>query len=392
MHAISFLSRWLADFTVVGHRSRATALMKAVQALLLCGKLTLTHLGRHRCGAAHVKHQIKAIDRLLGNRHLHAERDGIYRAIAATLLGSNRNPVVIVDWSDCEVGRQWVMLKAAVPVGGRAVTIYEQVFPFKRYNSPAAHREFLRALKRVIPESCRPIVITDAGFRVPWFREVEAQGWHWVGRIRSGIKYFNESSGRWCATDSLYRQATPTTRHLAQVMLSRRKQYHARLYLVRAYQPRRGRPPKRSRSRRYRKLHRAPWLLATSLPHERFSCRKIKRLYAQRMQIEETFRDVKNHRWGMSLRYARSRDGKRLEVLLLIAALATLLQWVFGVLARQYGLARHFQANTERRRSVLSLVFLGQQMLQRLNEFLSDKVLDDAFRAFKCLLTRARPA
>src|SRR5688572_13116143 len=103
MHAISFLSRWLADFTVVGHRTRAAALMKAVQALLLCGKLTLTHLGRHRCGAAHVKHQITAIDRLLGNHHLHAERDGIYRAIAATLLGSNRNPVLIVDWSDCEV-------------------------------------------------------------------------------------------------------------------------------------------------------------------------------------------------------------------------------------------------------------------------------------------------
>jgi hypothetical protein len=27
-------------------------------------------------------------------------------------------------------------------------------------------------------------VITDAGFRAPWFRAVEAMGWHWIGRVR----------------------------------------------------------------------------------------------------------------------------------------------------------------------------------------------------------------
>jgi hypothetical protein len=37
--------------------------------------------------------------------------------------------VVVVDWSDFEPGHQWPMLKAAVSVGGRVVTIYERVFP-----------------------------------------------------------------------------------------------------------------------------------------------------------------------------------------------------------------------------------------------------------------------
>jgi hypothetical protein len=40
MHAISFLSRWLGDFTVVGHRARAMARLKAVQSLILCVKLS----------------------------------------------------------------------------------------------------------------------------------------------------------------------------------------------------------------------------------------------------------------------------------------------------------------------------------------------------------------
>lgn len=164
------------------------------------------------------------------------------------------------------------MIKAAVPVGGRAVVLYARVFPFTRYNSPAAHREFSRGLQSILPEGCRPIIVTDAGFRGPWFRAVEALGWDWVGRIRNKIKFLNEQTGRWCFTDSLYPSATPETRYIGQVALSRRHGYRFRLYLVRAYARARGGRRKtlhrRPNVRLYRKLHRAPWLLATSLAHE----------------------------------------------------------------------------------------------------------------------------
>src|SRR5215831_12075404 len=158
MHA-RLLAQWLSDRSVIGHATRSAALVRIVRALLTGGKLSLTHLGRSLSGCAQVKHQIKAVDRLLGNQHLQRERDGIYRAIAHTLLLGNKHPVIIVDWSDFELGRQWLMLKAAVPVGGRAISLYERVFPFKRYNSPGAHREFLRALRSILPEDCQPIVV-----------------------------------------------------------------------------------------------------------------------------------------------------------------------------------------------------------------------------------------
>src|SRR5882672_2723955 len=271
MHA-KFLSQWLGDRAVIGHATRAAALVLVGRALLTGGKLSLTHLGRNLGGTAQVKHQIKAVDRLLGNQHLHGERDGIYRAIVRTLLLGNKRPVIIVDWSDFELGRQWLMLKAAVPVGGRAVALYERVFPFKRYNSPGAHREFLRALHSILPEGSRPIIVTDAGFRGPWFREVEKYGWDWVGRIRNKIKYYREQTGRWRFTDSLYPEATTSPRYVGEVALSRRHRYLFRLYLVRAYRARVGRPPRRGPKKpnttMYRRLHKAPWLLATSLPHE----------------------------------------------------------------------------------------------------------------------------
>ena len=43
---------------------------------------------------------------------------------------------------------------------------------------------FLAHLRAVLPVGCAPILITDAGFRGPWFREVERYGWDWIGRVR----------------------------------------------------------------------------------------------------------------------------------------------------------------------------------------------------------------
>jgi len=193
MHVRKLLSRWIEDRNIIGHARRAESLAKTVEALVLGGKACLTSLGRSRPGSAQVKHQIKAVDRLLGNTHLHGEVAGVYRALARGVLGRIRRPVLVVDWSDfeCSKGRKWAMLKAGVAVGGRCFVVFSRVFPFRRYNSPEAHREFLLGLSRVLPPGCKPIVVTDAGFRGPWFRDVEKLGWDWVGRIRNKIRYFN---------------------------------------------------------------------------------------------------------------------------------------------------------------------------------------------------------
>ena len=75
---------------MIGHAVRAAALVRVVGALLIGGKLSLTQLGRGLTGVARVKHQIKAIERLLGNEHPHRERDDIYRALARALLAGTR--------------------------------------------------------------------------------------------------------------------------------------------------------------------------------------------------------------------------------------------------------------------------------------------------------------
>jgi len=390
------LSQWLNNHAVIGHAVRAAALLRVVQAVLTGGRLSLTHLGRSLDGPARMKHQIKAVDRLLGNEHLQRERIGIYRAIARTLLRGSRQPVIVVDWSDFQLGRACVMLKAALPIGGRAISIYERVFPFKQYNSPGAHRDFLRELHDILPVNCQPIIITDAGFRGPWFRQVESYGWHWIGRIRNKIKYFREDTGRWCFVKALHAQATARMRYLGEVALSRREGYRFRLYLMRANKPRVRLPsrrrPKHHHTTMYRKRHRVPWLLATSLPHKQGSERRIKQLYTQRMQIEETFRDLKCHRWGFGLRYALSDNPKRLNILLLLGTLASLVAWLLGLVASSLQIHWHFQANTERQRRVLSTVFIGRQLLKRLTVPLPPKQIAEAIVDLRRLISDALPA
>ena len=83
------------------------------------------------------------------------------------------------------------------------------------------------------------------------------------------------------------------------------------------------------------------------------------------MQIEEVFRDTKNHRFGWSFSHARSRSAQRYSVLFLLAALAGLVLTFVGLAAEHAQLHHRYQANTIRKRRVLSLFHLGKTILAR---------------------------
>ena len=367
MPGMRLLHKWLREACPSIHKARLSALIKVVHGLLVGGRLTLTDLGRQLQTAAFAKHNIKCVDRLLGNAHLQHERVTLYRAVARWVLAKTLRPVLLVDWSDCEPGHKHLMLKAAVPLSGRALSIYEEVYPLARYNSPGTPRRFLRNLRAVLPEHCRPIIVTDAGFRGPWFREVERYGWDWLGRVRNKVKFALEQTPNWRYTTALYPSATPTPRYVGRGSLSRKQPYACHLSLVRKYRRGPGRPRKThgqgTLAKRARQLYKDPWLIATSLPDTYGAAKRIMKLYALRMQIEETFRDYKGRRWGFGLQYARSRDPQRWAILLLIGTLATVIHWLVGLAARAHSYARHFQANTFKKRAVLSVCFLGQQLL-----------------------------
>ena len=154
MHAMRLLEKWLQRNAVIGHQAREHALVRVVDALLSGGRLALTHLGRHRAGSAFVKHHIKAVDRLLGNHHLHRERDGVYGALARTVLGGVARPVILVDWADSALAHKQLILKAAVPVKGRAISIYEEVHSMRCYRTRVL--SLARPLMTFASDTCIP--------------------------------------------------------------------------------------------------------------------------------------------------------------------------------------------------------------------------------------------
>jgi hypothetical protein len=380
------------------HAKRLDSLMLATSSLLDGNQLSLTELGRNITGPISAKHNIKRMDRLLGNVGMHQHRGAIYRWHANLLCRANPMPVVLVDWSDVREQLRLMTLRASVSVRGRSVILYERTFTFAQYNSPVSHNAFLAELANVLPAGTCPLIVTDAGYRNTWFRQVEAMGWFWLGRIRGEVGFQPVGQTQWHSNKSLYPQANHQARHIGPVRLGRKSPIDCELHLYKAKPA--GRKDRRSSKagrnhtaqRSYQSGSKEPWLLATNLPPSYFSTKQVVNLYAKRMQIEESFRDLKSPQYGMGLRHCKSRCPKRLDILLLIALLATLLLWWIGLFATKAGWQRKFQANTVSDRPVLSIVRLGKEVRRRPNFLVCEQRLLWAKQEYSRLVhTLGRP-
>jgi len=92
MHAITILHRILSTSFPVIHAKRLTSLLAAVEAVVTGSRLTLSDMGRGLTGPVAVKHNIKRIDRLLGNDLLHTEISKLYEALARQCLNGISMP------------------------------------------------------------------------------------------------------------------------------------------------------------------------------------------------------------------------------------------------------------------------------------------------------------
>ncbi|MGH8522192.1 MAG: IS4 family transposase [Gammaproteobacteria bacterium] len=258
----------------------------------------------------------------------------------------------------------------------------------KSKEKPKVHAQFLQALQKMLPPHCRPIIITDAGFRTPWFKQVEALGWDWVGRIRNRHEVQLSGETQWIPCKSLYDKATATPKALGRARLTESNPIDCQLVLYkgkpkgRVHLNRLGQRGRSSHSRKHEQAQREPWLLGTSLPDGFKLAEKAVKLYALRMQIEEAFRDLKSTRFGLSLELHRTYQLQRLQVLLLIATLALMVAWLMGRATEITGQHRHYQANTVRDRVVLSTIFLGLKVIDDPRVTLR---LRDLLAAISCL-------
>lgn len=362
MHAFAILQKILRPVSAQLDLRNARNLMLAVEALVRGRRLVLMDLARHWPGAERVRAPLKRLDRLLGNRDVQALRARFYSVAAAWLLRSPQ-PALIVDWSELKADGHWHLLRAAVTAQGRTLTVYEEVHPKAKKNNAKVQVAFLTRLQNLLPPEVRPIVITDAGFQNPWFRAVESLGWHWIGRVRhrTQVRLVGQQGiqDEWTCCKTLHSQASARACSLGEGQLARSNPLNCCLVLLR--RPKRGRVQLTRYGTRARSCHsralaaraNEPWLLAVSCSLDELPARSIVAFYAKRMQIEQSFRDLKSHRYGCAFEDTLTRESQRLEMLLLIHMLATLAAWLAASTATANTLARVCTPSLAKRYSLL---------------------------------------
>jgi len=340
MHVRKLLHKILLKASSQIDKRNHKTIIEAAITLSDCKHLSITGIGRSLISHAKVKHCIKRIDRLFGNCNVQSARLYYYQAMAASTLNGIKYPAISVDWSGLTPCGEFHLLRASCPVGGRAVTLFEQSFKESEYMKQRVHKSFLTQLDRILPDDCQPVLVTDAGFRCPWFKLVRSFGWHFIGRIRNSTKYLNPKTNQWDPAKSLYCKATNTPSYLFETLIAKANPVEGNLHLYKGVGKRRknknlrGKKIQSSVSLKHAKRGREPWLLFTSLTRKEADAKRVVKLYSQRMQIEESFRDLKNTNNGLSFRHCRSYQKGRLNVALLIAAITTFLLWLVGLAAK----------------------------------------------------------
>jgi hypothetical protein len=341
----------------------------ATTALLCGGVASLSAIALYLHREATLKHRIKSIDRLLGNRAIHRLRFGLYRRLAQCWLTGIEQWLLVVDWSDVTADQRWQLLRASVVVEGRSVTLYEEVHPRHKFGNPAVQRAFVARLRHIVPKDCHVIVMTDAGFHSPWFQLIEEQGWQFLGRIRGKNRLRLGENEAWVPARQWYRRAGDAPRDLGGGHYARSNPVAVRAVLAKRVNQGRHRLTAQGRRRRSRtslkqaRAAREPWLLVASPALGHVSAQSLVGLYAQRMRIEQSFRDTKNLRTGLGLEASRSRSGCRFEMLLLIAHLASFVQRLIGESAKERQLELQFMIARRANRREISVLTLARRIL-----------------------------
>ena len=237
----------------------------------------------------------------------------------------------------------------------------------------------LKTLHDWMPAGVQVIIITDAGFRRPWFTQVERLGWSWVGRMRSGVGVSRDGT-HWEEASAWFAKATRQACRWSDCWLTRQFRFACDMVLYRRRAvggKRYGRAGHVStpKARRESKASaREPWLLAHSACLRTYRAEEIVALYGLRMQIEENFRDSKSTHLGMGLEVSQSRSAPRLHALLLIGTLAAFLLWHIGQLAEAEGLHLRFKA-TNRVARELSIITLAKLLCAQQSLTLTDAAI-----------------
>jgi hypothetical protein len=380
MKAIDLLETHLMEECPYIHSKRLQALMDVACGLQKKQNLTLTEMGRGLDDRVKIKHRIKKVDRLERNQQLYEEIASVYFGLSSFLfkyLSYQENTPIIIDLCCLKDDHEIQMLSAEIALKGRSIPLYREVFKAGGLSGRAM--SFIGALSHCIPKGKTVIFIMDAGFGEDWLKAIESFNWYWLVRIRQGKMLKLDPEQEWQTVKEFIPQIAIRTTSYNDAYIMKDHNHACRIVTTRRDPSKRKKPTRAPRndkagSNSYRRSAKEPWILATNLPPLDFETTKVVNYYSKRMQIEQSFRDLKSHQFGLSARYIRTRCIYRWGVKMLLASIVQVMFWIIGVIGHSQNFQKIFQANTVKDRKVFSYFYLGQLIVE--HNKLKDLIID----------------
>jgi hypothetical protein len=343
MYDPSKIVTWLTqNFQTIRGSRRKTLAAVVASAMKMQGTGVLA-LGRAMEGPTFAKHRIKRVDRFLGNEQMEVET--VFQGLFSLLRGSQKTPVVLVDWTDRRAYKQLVF---ALSKSGRAlpflcITIKKAELDERTQGLEVeAETQALGLLKTMCPSNVTPILIADRGFgNARWISEIQKWGWYFVQRLAKN--HYMETTECIGVLSELGIRRGWRPKDWGWGTLGEKKTGKMRLVTV------------------YDREAEGPWYLVTNM--EDTSAKAVVVLYTKRMWIEAMFRDLKSRKWGLGIDDVRLSDAARTTRHFIVVALAYVLLCAIGAIAEFKKIARTLKPNTVKRRT-LALAAIGNQLLE----------------------------
>lgn len=373
MVAHQLLHDYLREECPLVHNYRLQAVMDVAYGLQKSKNLSLTAMGRKINNATDVKYKIKKVDRLESNKHLHNELEYLYSGLSRYVFtylshNVNTNMPIIIDLCFIKDRYDIQMLSAEVACKGRSIPIYREVFAKGELKNKA--KQFLSNLSKCIPNKSKILIIMDAGFGEKWFKEIENYNWYWLSRMRQGKSVKLSDSDDWISAKNLFLNIGVKAKSYNDARIMSTHNRKCRIITKKSSPVSKRKKPLKIIASKYnygngafRRAAKEPWILATNLPAN-YNAASIIIYYKKRMQIEESFRDLKSTQFGLGARHVRTNCISRWAVKLLLASIVQIIFWIIGIIGHSKDFQRKFQANTVRDKKVFSYFYLGQLIIE----------------------------
>lgn len=314
------------------HEKRIESLGNATTGVVRTAALGISVIGEGLAMAqgTQKRHGVKQVDRLVGN-----EAIDVFELAARWVpyLVAQRPEIwVALDWTDFDADEHATLVATLISSHGRSTPLLWRTFEKAALKGSRLEAEslVLSRLRAVLPSTVnRALILCDRGFSdAARWEMVHNLGFDFITRIRAPLVVTDEKGRGKTAAEWLAPTGKATT--LRNVKVSKSASRVASFVAVKAA------------------AMKEPWFLVSSLSD--VSGAELVARYGKRFTIEESFRDIKDLRFGMGLASIRVSTTSRRDRLLLLSALAVTLLTILGAAGEAAGIDRYFKVNTSKKR------------------------------------------